>query len=86
MRLGRAARRRHLGRAAARPDGSARPHKSVRVVFEAEVVGGELTAEVDGTTDEARWFPLAEVPDLRRSSIVDVARDGLARGRATAGR
>ena len=24
----------------ARPDGSARPHKSVRVVFEAEVVGG----------------------------------------------
>ncbi len=57
----------------ARPDGSARPHKSVRVVFEAEVVGGELTAEVGGTTDEARWFPLAQVPDLRRSPIVDVA-------------
>jgi 8-oxo-dGTP diphosphatase len=45
----------------------------VRVVFEAEVVGGELTAEVGGTTDEARWFPLAQVPDLRRSPIVDVA-------------
>lgn len=57
----------------ARQDGSARPHKSVRVVFEAEVVGGELTAEVGGTTDEARWFPLAQVPDLRRSPIVDVA-------------
>jgi 8-oxo-dGTP diphosphatase len=57
----------------ARPDGSARPHKSVRVVFEAEVVGGELTAEVGGTTDEARWFPLAQVPDLRRAPIVDVA-------------
>ena len=56
-----------------RPGGSARPYKSVRVVFEAEVVGGALACEVDGTTDEARWFPLAEVPDLPRASIVDVA-------------
>jgi 8-oxo-dGTP diphosphatase len=50
-----------------------RPLKAVRVFFTAEVVGGRLTAEVDGTTDEARWFPLAQVPDLRRAPIVDVA-------------
>ncbi len=36
------------------------------------VVGGELTAEVDGSTDEARWFPLAEVADLDRVELVDV--------------
>lgn len=55
------------------PDAPARAHKSVRVVFEAAVVGGELAAEVDGSTDEARWFALAEVPGLPRASIVDVA-------------
>ena len=55
-----------------RPDGSARPYKSVRVVFEAEVLGGELTREVDGTTDEARWVPLDEVPGLARLGLVDI--------------
>ncbi|MCW2791602.1 MAG: hypothetical protein JWO76_700 [Nocardioides sp.] len=50
-----------------------RPLRSLRVVYEAEVTGGELTFEVDGTTDEARWIPLDEVPDLPRSSIVDTA-------------
>jgi 8-oxo-dGTP diphosphatase len=56
-----------------RPDGSARPYKSVRVVFEAEVVGGELTHEIDGTTDEARWIPLDEVATLTRVPLVDVS-------------
>lgn len=45
--------------------------KGVRVVYEARVVGGDLTAEVDGTTDEARWFPRTEVPGLPRVSIVE---------------
>jgi 8-oxo-dGTP diphosphatase len=52
-----------------------RPMKAVRVVYEARVVGGELTREVDGTTDEARWFPLAEVADLPRVGLVDIALD-----------
>jgi 8-oxo-dGTP diphosphatase len=52
-----------------------RPMKAVRVVYAATVVGGELTHEVDGTTDEARWFPLAEVADLPRVGIVDIALD-----------
>ena len=51
----------------------ARPLKSVRVLYAAEVVGGELAFEVDGTTDEARWIPLAEVPTLNRVRLVDVA-------------
>ena len=50
-----------------------RPMKSVRVVFEAQVVGGELTHEVDGTTDEARWIPLDGVAGLSRVSLVDIA-------------
>ena len=54
-----------------RPRG--RPMKSVRVVYRARVVGGELRHEVDGTTDEARWIPLADVRSLNRVSLVDVA-------------
>jgi 8-oxo-dGTP diphosphatase len=48
-------------------------YKGVRVVFEASVIGGHLRNEVDGSTDEARWFPLSEVPDLARVELVDVA-------------
>ena len=54
------------------PAGEA-PFKSVRVIYEARVVGGELAREVGGTTDEARWIPLAEVPSLRRVPLVDAA-------------
>lgn len=54
-----------------RANGCGRVLKGVRVVFEAEVVGGTLTREVDGTTDEARWIPVAEVPRLERVSLVD---------------
>jgi len=54
-------------------DGSTRPLQSVRVVFEARVIGGELTHEVDGSTDEARWIPLSAVPGLPRVALVDAA-------------
>jgi 8-oxo-dGTP diphosphatase len=47
--------------------------RGIRVVFEGRVVGGELRDEVDGTTDEARWFALTEVPELARVELVDVA-------------
>lgn len=56
-----------------RADGGRRPLKSVRVVFEGRVVAGELANEVGGTTDEARWFPLADVPGLPRVPLVDAA-------------
>jgi 8-oxo-dGTP diphosphatase len=56
-----------------RLNGSARPMKAVRVVYDATVVGGELTHELDGTTDEARWVPLDEAAGLPHVSLVDVA-------------
>ena len=46
--------------------------RGVRVLFEATIVGGELRHELDGSTDEARWIPLAEVPGLNRVELVDV--------------
>jgi len=53
--------------------GTDRPLKAVRVVFAATVTGGELTHEVDGTTDEARWFAKDEIARLPRVSLVDIA-------------
>ena len=50
-----------------------RPLKGVRVVFEARIVDGELRNELDGSTDEARWFPLSEVGSLARVPLVDIA-------------
>ena len=63
----------HVVPASERLDPPGRPMKSVRVVYRARVVGGELRHEVDGTTDEARWIPLAEVPSLNRVPLVDAA-------------
>lgn len=49
------------------------PLYAMRVVYRASVVGGELRSEVGGSSDEARWFPLAEVPRLKRVSLLDIA-------------
>lgn len=51
--------------------GAERPLKAVRVFFSADIVGGALMNEANGTTDEARWFPLADVAALPRTSMVD---------------
>ena len=50
-----------------------RPMKAVRVVFAATVVGGHLRDEVGGTTDTARWIPVADVADLPHVSLVEEA-------------
>lgn len=50
-----------------------RPMKAFRVIYRAHVVGGELTHEQDGTTDEAAWFGLDDVRGLDRVSVVDIA-------------
>jgi 8-oxo-dGTP diphosphatase len=55
-----------------RTTGSRRPLRNVRVIFEARIVGGELTHEVDGSTDEAQWFPVDEVAALDRVELVDI--------------
>jgi len=56
-----------------RPHVTDRPLRGVRLVYEARIVGGELRNELGGTTDEARWFPLAEVASLARVPLVDIA-------------
>jgi len=48
-----------------------RPLKTVRVVFSARVIDGALRYEVGGSTDEARWIPLADVPNLARVPLVN---------------
>ncbi|ONI82142.1 NUDIX hydrolase [Saccharothrix sp. ALI-22-I] len=45
----------------------------IRIMYEAHVVGGELTFEVDGSTDQAAWFPLDEIPQLDHVESVDYA-------------
>ena len=49
------------------------PIQALRIVYRAHVVGGELRNEEDGSTDEAAWFPVSEVPTLTRVGLVDTA-------------
>jgi len=58
--------------AAKRHTGAA-PLYAMRVVYRASITGGELRNEVDGSSDEARWFPLAAVRRLKRVSLLDIA-------------
>jgi len=47
--------------------------RMVAVIYEGRIVGGELTHETDGSTDEARWFPVDDVASLERVGLVDAA-------------
>jgi 8-oxo-dGTP diphosphatase len=49
------------------------PYKSVRVLFDATIVGGTLgTLEVGGTTDFAEWVPLADLEDPAAPPCADI--------------
>ncbi|MBF4461084.1 MULTISPECIES: NUDIX hydrolase [unclassified Rathayibacter] len=63
----------HVIPAHRRSDPDAGPLHAIRVVYRAHVVGGQLTHELDGSTDAAAWFPLAEVEELERVELVDAA-------------
>lgn len=53
---------------------SGRPMHGIRLFYTARIVGGELRNEVDGSTDEAAWFLIDEVPRLEpRAAFVDIA-------------
>ena len=45
---------------------------AVSLLYEVELVGGELASEAGGSSDLAAWFVLDDVPTLNRSDIVDV--------------
>lgn len=55
--------------------GDRRLIRSQRFILAAIIRGGKLgTTETDGTTDFARWMPIAEVSSLEpRADIIDVA-------------
>lgn len=50
-----------------------RDFHGLRIVYEGRITGGELRDETDGSTDLAAWIPLAEVEELERVSLVDIA-------------
>ncbi len=55
--------------------GAAGPLHTLRIVYRARVVDGELRDEVGGATDRAAWFALDAVEDLHRVQLVDLARE-----------
>lgn len=52
---------------------------TVRIIYQVDLVAGELTPEVHGTTDHAAWFDVDAVWDL---NLADYARAALATLRA----
>jgi len=65
--------RSHIVPAARRKHRNGRPMKAVQVVFRAQVVGGALRHEAEGTTDLARWVRLDEVGAHRHGALVTKA-------------
>ena len=56
----------------ARIDGRARHLHLLRLFYRAQIVGGQLTPEAGGSTDDAEWFRLKDVLDLERVHLVDI--------------
>jgi 8-oxo-dGTP diphosphatase len=54
-----------------RLQGASGPLHAIRIVYSAVIIGGELTFELDGSTDYAAWHPIADVTRLDRTSLVD---------------
>src|SRR5690606_18766846 len=52
---------------------SGSPLHTLRILYRAEITGGELTFEQNGSTDMAAWFTLDEVARLERVHLVDIA-------------
>lgn len=47
-------------------------HQNVGIFYRVKITGGTLRPEPNGETLESVWTPIAEVIDLRRSSLVDI--------------
>ncbi|PPF23260.1 NUDIX hydrolase [Rathayibacter rathayi] len=63
----------HVIPAHRRSEPEAGPLHAIRMVYRARVVSGELTHEVDGSTDAAAWFPLGDIEELERVELIDAA-------------
>ncbi|MDA3147065.1 NUDIX hydrolase [Leucobacter sp. UCMA 4100] len=55
------------------PEGTDPELHTIRIIYRATVKDGPLVNEVDGSSDEARWVPLAEIAELRTLSLVNTA-------------
>lgn len=66
------------------PGGSTDLH-TIRIVYRATVNDGPLVNEVDGSSDEARWFPLKALSNVRTLSLVQTGlrMAGISRRRAS---
>lgn len=53
------------------------PLHALRIIYTAHVTGGELTNEVDGSTDCAAWHPLNSLETLDTVGLVGIALDML---------
>jgi 8-oxo-dGTP diphosphatase len=49
-------------------------YHGIQIVYRTRIVGGQLRDETDGSTDQARWFTLAEAAQL---PIVELVEEGL---------
>ena len=49
-------------------------YHGIRILYHAHIVGGELRAELDGTTDLCQWWPKR---DLNQIDLVDLAQYGV---------
>ena len=49
------------------------PLHTIRIVYRAEITGGRLRFEQNGSTDMAAWFTIPEVAELQRVKLVDIA-------------
>jgi 8-oxo-dGTP diphosphatase len=56
-----------------RVNASGRPLHSIRIVYTAHIIAGDLTNELDGSTDEASWFDLSAVANIEHVGLVDAA-------------
>ena len=63
----------HFVPAERRMRGEGRMLHAMRVIYRARITGGSLMNETSGSTDEAAWFPLDEVPGLEHVGLVDAA-------------
>ncbi|MBT4492344.1 MAG: NUDIX domain-containing protein [Gammaproteobacteria bacterium] len=47
--------------------------QGIQLIYDAAVVDGTLTHEVNGTTDMCKWHSVEEITNLERVELVDVA-------------
>jgi ADP-ribose pyrophosphatase YjhB (NUDIX family) len=63
----------HVVPAAHRVNAAGRPLHAIRIVYRAHITGGDLTNELEGSTDEASWFDLSAVANIEHVGLVDAA-------------